>query len=122
MMIIHLKHIKTKELTFVSQPLYDFNINIKHNVITVPLMMSNEWKLIDENPNLISECRDQHKSFQFNFIGSLNKGGKIMNAICPRCKDANREILRKLNLQGYDFEETKSIYNLQTDEKNSKLQ
>lgn len=115
------KAYKTKELTFVSQPLYDFNINIKHNVITVPLIMSDEWKLLHENPTFISECRDQHKSFQFNFVGNLNKGSKIMNAICPWGITPNRKILKNLNLQGYDFEETKSIYNLKTDEKNKRL-
>lgn len=92
---------------FVAQPLYCCDTNSRNNVIVVPLMMTDEWDLIKDRPDLIKSFRNNKKKYDFNFIG--------------QCKYMGRDIFRNLNLENYDFEETSSVYSLPKDKKTNKL-
>ena len=95
------------DISFVAQPLADARINKKHNVITVPLMMSDEWQIIKDNPELIKSLRENRKENDFNFVGQCNYTG--------------RDVFRRLNLKNYDFEETLPVYSLSKRGKAHKL-
>jgi len=98
---------QSSEISFVAQPPADKITNKRHNVITVPLMMTDEWEIIKENPALISKLRSNKKIHTFNFVGQCNYMG--------------RNIFKSLNLSNYDFEETQTVYNLKKPEKKQKL-
>lgn len=99
---------QVSEVAFVAQPLpYD---SAHYNVIPVPLMMTDEWDIIQSNPTLISElrvisgCQQDHT---FNFAGQTGYVG--------------REVFRDLQIEDYFFEETQAIYNLKSEEKKNEL-
>jgi hypothetical protein len=98
---------QSSEISFVAQPIADKITNKRHNVITVPLMMTDEWEIIKENPALIPKLRSNKKIHTFNFVGQCNYMG--------------RHIFKSLNLSNYDFEETQTVYNLKKPEKKQKL-
>ena len=95
------------ERCFVAQPLAGKDINNKHNVITVPLMMTDEWNIIQQQPEIIDTLRSREKTHMFNYVG--------------QCDYMGRGVFRDLKLPGYDFEETKSVYNLPRIEKQQAL-
>lgn len=97
----------SKDISFVAQPLAGAETNKKHRVITVPLMMTDEWQIIKDNPKLIKSLRNTKKEYDFNFVGQCNYMG--------------RDVFRVLNLENYDFEETPAIYSLSKAEKADKL-
>ena len=97
----------TEELCFVAQPTMDKRMNKKLNVVPIPLMMTDEVGT-SRMPSIIDHVfRDAEKKFDYMFIG--------------QCHYAGREVFRTLNLDNYDFEETKPIYDLQGEEKQTKL-
>lgn len=98
---------KSKNLSFVAQPLADFQINKNHNVITIPLMMTDEWDILCENKDLIHTLRSSRKEYTFNFVGQCNYMG--------------RDIFRCLDLDSYDFEDTMPVYSLSKEDKKQKL-
>lgn len=95
------------ERCFVAQPLAGKDINIKHNIITVPLMMTDEWDIIQQQPGLVNTLRSQKKTYMFNYVG--------------QCGYKDREVFRGLQLLGYDFEETQPIYGLPGEKKKQSL-
>ena len=97
----------SEEISFVAQPMAIKEINKKHNIVTVPLMMTDEWAIINNNENLIPNLRSSIKDYTFNFVG--------------QCNYMDREVFRSLNLENYDFEETSPIYSLSPKEKADKL-
>ena len=90
---------------FVAQPLEykseDFD------VIPVPLMMTDEWDIINEDPDFIHELRSTPKDHVFNFMGQTSYAG--------------REVFRDLNLPEYVFQETAPVYNLEPSVKRAVL-
>jgi len=96
------------EVAFVAQPLpYD---SAQYNVIPVPLMMTDEWDIIQSNPTLISELRvisGSQQDHAFNFMGQTGYVG--------------REVFRDLQIENYVFKETKPIYNLDSEDKKNEL-
>ena len=98
---------RSDDISFVAQPLTDARTNQRYNVITVPLMMTDEWQIIKDNPELIKSLRDNKKENDFNFVGQCNYMG--------------RDVFRGLNLENYDFEETSPVYSLSKNEKAEKL-
>lgn len=88
-----------KDIAFVAQPIQGKTTNI----ITVPLMMTDDWEIISEDENIINELRSIKKNHSFNFIGQSGY--------------ADREVFRNLDLQDYLFRETKPVYGLPKDEK-----
>lgn len=97
----------SKDISFVAQPLAGAETNKKHRVITVPLMMTDEWQIIKDNPKLIKSLRSSEKDYDFNFVGQCNYMG--------------RDVFRGLDLENYDFEETSTVYSLSKAEKANKL-
>lgn len=95
------------DISFVAQPTSGPEINKKHNIITVPLMMTDEWNIINQNPELIPKLRLNKKKYIFNFVG--------------QCNYMDRDVFRKLDIEKYDFEETSPIYSLSTKEKADKI-
>lgn len=95
------------DIAFVAQPLVDARTNRNHNVITVPLMMTDEWQIIESNPELTKSLRGNKKENDFNFVGQCNYMG--------------RDVFRGLILKNYDFEETPPVYSLPKDKKVEKL-
>jgi len=99
---------QTKDISFVAQPLPYSSED--YNVIPVPLMMTDEWEIIQSNPTLISElrtisgCKQTHT---FNFIGQTGYVG--------------REIFRNLDIEDYVFVETGTVYSLDKEDKRNKL-
>lgn len=88
-----------KDIAFVAQPIEGKTPNI----ITVPLMMTDDWQIISEDENIVNELRSIKKNHSFNFIGQSGYAG--------------REVFRNLDLQDYLFRETKPVYGLPKDEK-----
>ena len=88
-----------KDIAFVAQPIKGKTPNI----ITVPLMMTDDWQIISEDENIVNELRSIKKNHSFNFIGQSGYAG--------------REVFRNLDLQDYLFRETKPVYGLPKDEK-----
>ena len=85
----------TADLTFVAQPLV--HNNHKHNVVVVPLMMTDMWKIINNHPEFIDKLRNTKKQYDFCFIGG--------------CRHAGRQVFRDLTIEKYLFRETTdSIY------------
>lgn len=87
-------------VAFVAQPLP--YVSEQFNVVPVPLMMTDEWEIIKDDPNFVSElrhisgCEQDHR---FNFTGQTGYMG--------------REVFREMqDLEGYTFEETSPIYDL----------
>lgn len=97
----------SEDISFIAQPIASAEINKRHNIITVPLMMTDEWEIINENPNLITKLRSNTKEYTFNFVGQCNYMG--------------RDVFRELDVENYDFEETASVYSLSKKEKVDKL-
>jgi len=98
---------RTSEMSFVAQPA-DEELNKKHNVIPVPLMMTDEYEILQKNPDLIEKLRNTEKTFDYNFVG--------------QCHYVGREVFRDLDLESYDFEENpKGVYGLPKDQKHVSL-
>lgn len=95
------------DISFVAQPTSGSETNKKHNIITIPLMMTDEWEIINKNSQLIPKLRLNKNEYMFNFVGQCNYMG--------------RDVFRKLNIEKYDFEETSPIYSLSKKEKAEKL-
>lgn len=98
---------KNNSLSFVAQPL---PIDSKdHNVVVVPLMMTDEWEIIKNNPSFINEVRlsSINKQTKFNFMGQSSYAG--------------REVFRNLKLPNYLYKETQSVYGLPKKQKHEKL-
>lgn len=99
---------QTPDVAFVAQPLPHPSDQFK--VIPVPLMMTDEWEIIKDNPAIIDDIRkhgETNRKFDFNFVG--------------QCQYVGRDIFRNINLNNYDFEETSPVYGLSRDEKKKKL-
>lgn len=96
---------RTGDPCFVAQPLVSNSET--YNVIPVPLMMTDEWKIIEEDPDLVSRLRSTPKEYDFTFVGQTNYAG--------------REVFKNLRVKKYDFEQTKSVYNLSDAEKRKTL-
>lgn len=96
------------DTAFVAQPLpHDSN---RYGVIPVPLMMTDEWEMIDQEPELIPFLRHisgANQDYEFNFMGQTGYVG--------------REVFRDLKLDGYLFQETSAIWNLQPSAKKEVL-
>lgn len=97
----------TNDICFVAQPLASSKINDNYNILVVPLMMTDEWDIIQEHPGLINSLRSQKKSYVFNYVG--------------QCGYMGRDVFRKLKLPQYDFEETHSVYSLPKEKKHRML-
>lgn len=96
------------EISFVAQPLAENKVNREHNVIPVPLMMTDEWEIIKEDRNIIKRLREIPKSFDYNFVG--------------QCNYAGREIFRNLSVENYDFDENPNgVYGLGKEKKKQEL-
>lgn len=94
-------------LSFVAQPL---PIDSKdHNIVVVPLMMTDEWEIIKNNPSFVKEIRlsSLTKYNKFNFMGQSSYAG--------------RQVFRNLKLPNYLYKETQSVYGLPKKEKHEKL-
>jgi len=99
---------KNSDLSFVAQPLYKKEINNKFNVIPVPLMMTDEWDIINEMPEIVKELRSIEKEYDYLFIG--------------QCHYMGREIFRNLNVQNYYFREnSKGIFHMNSEQKRIEL-
>jgi hypothetical protein len=99
---------QNSDVAFVAQPLPHPSNQFK--VIPVPLMMTDEWDIIKDNPQVINDIRThgiKNRAFDFSFVG--------------QCQYVGREVFRNINLNNYDFEETSPVYHLSKDEKKKKL-
>lgn len=96
------------DTAFVAQPLpHESN---RYGVIPVPLMMTDEWEMIEEDPELIPFLRHvsrANQDYEFNFMGQTGYVG--------------REVFRDLKLDGYLFQETSAIWNLKPNAKKEML-
>lgn len=99
----------SEEICFVAQPIPNMINNTKLKIVTVPLMMSDEWKIISTNPHWLPEIRKMEKRYSYNFVG--------------QCSYQGRSKLGELNqtLRDYDFESTTPIWDLNPKQKNLKL-
>ncbi len=96
------------KVSFVAQPLGGEDVNRERNVIPVPLMMTDEWEIIQDDRSIIERLREIPKTFDYNFVG--------------QCHYAGREVLRNPPIENYDFEENpKGIYGLNKEEKRKEL-
>jgi len=95
------------DLAFVAQPMGSPQNNEDRNVTPVPLIMTDEWNIIRDSPDIIDSLRNTEKKHDFMFIG--------------QCGYAGREVFRTLNLDNYRFEETEPVYGLQGEEKTKTL-
>ena len=87
----------TTDLTFVAQPIHKNNID--YNVVTVPLMMTDMWEIVQKHPGYVERLRETKKVYDFCFIGGLNH--------------PSRDIFKTLELKNYLFRQTTdSIYNI----------
>ena len=86
-----------KGVSFVAQPLQHKSEDF--GVIPVPLMMTDEWAIISEEPDFIEELRSTPKDHSFNFMGQTNYAG--------------RSVFRDLKIPRYIFQETAPVYSLQ---------
>jgi hypothetical protein len=99
---------QTLDISFVAQPIYKKDVNKKFNVVPVPLMMTDEWNIINEMPQIINELRDIEKEYDYLFIG--------------QCHYMGREIFRNLNVQNYYFREnSRGIFHLNAEDKKVEL-
>lgn len=99
---------RTLDLSFVAQPLYNKETNKKFNVVPVPLMMTDEWAIISEIPDIIQELRSIEKEYDYLFIG--------------QCHYMGREIFRNLNIENYYFRENpKGIFHMNSEQKRIEL-
>lgn len=96
----------TRELSFVAQPLS--RLNKKYNVVVVPLMMTDMWRVLKEHPDLLEELRSNDKKYDFCFIGG--------------CEHADRNIFRNLQLESYLFRETTGGFLYNEQDESLKLQ
>lgn len=87
---------------FIAQPT---RVPTGDNIITIPLMMSDEWDIIRDDPTLIEDLRQSKKEYDFTFVG--------------QCHYNHREIFKSLQttLDKYDFEETAPIWSVKKDKK-----
>jgi hypothetical protein len=95
---------------FVAQPLP--HNSEQYGIIPVPLMMTDEWDMICDEPTLIPKLRgisSREQEYKFNFIGQTTYMG--------------REVFSQLsgNLDGYLFQETSPIFNLKPEVKREHL-
>jgi len=96
------------DLSFVAQPLYKKEVNKKFNVVPVPLMMTDEWNIIREMPEIVKELRGIKKEYDYLFIG--------------QCHYMGREIFRNLSIQNYYFREnSKGIFHMKPEQKRVEL-
>ena len=97
------------DISFVAQPLLDSDGNKKHKVISVPLMMTDEWNIIkQQGDNLLGKLRTTEKTYDYNFIG--------------QCHYVGREVFRELTLDNYYFlENPRGIYGLNREQKDKEL-
>jgi len=98
----------TSDVSFVAQPLYNKSTNKKFNVVAVPLMMTDEWSIMEENPDIIQELRSVEKEYDYMFIG--------------QCHYMGRQVFRTLKLDNYYFREnSKGIFHLRAEDKKVEL-
>lgn len=103
-----IKAYETDEISFVAQPLGPAKLNKKHNVVPVPLMMTDEWELLKEDYDFVRRLREIPKKYDYIFIG--------------QCHYMGREVFRTLNLPKYVFEDNpKGIFHLEPQEKKKEL-
>jgi hypothetical protein len=99
---------QTLDISFVAQPIYKKDVNKKFNVVPVPLMMTDEWNIINEMPQIINELRDIKKEYDYLFIG--------------QCHYMGRGIFRNLNIQNYYFREnSRGIFHFNAEDKKVEL-
>ena len=60
------------DLSFVAQPLYKKEVNKKFNVVPVPLMMTDEWNIIREMPEIVQQLRSVEKQYDYLFVGQCH--------------------------------------------------
>ena len=99
---------ETDDLCFVAQPLSGAEENKKYNVVPVPLMMTDEWDILQKHPNLVEELRETEKVYDYMFIG--------------QCHYMGREVFRDLELPNYYFAENpRGIFHLPSEDKQQEL-
>jgi len=98
-------------LCFVAQPLYGPEINKAKKIITVPLMMTDEWDIITNNSDEMLKWRGRDKTFDFNFIGQTGYAGRHVF----------KSLVSTMPTQQYLFKETRPIYDLEPEEKKQEL-
>lgn len=92
-------------ISFVAQPLKEKSHN---KIIVVPLVMTDEWAIINNHLELITKLRSTHKHFLFNFVGQTDYRGRgIFKSLSV---GTNR-------LKSYDFESTAPIWSVKQNEK-----
>jgi|14_taG_2_1085336.scaffolds.fasta_scaffold39323_2 hypothetical protein len=95
-------------LSFVAQPSKGQKINKENNIVSVPLLMSDEWDIINEDNNLIHELRQTKKEYDYLFIG--------------QCHYMGREKFKTINLNNYYFRENRAgIFHLNKKDKKKEL-
>jgi len=96
------------QIKFVAQPLHGAETNKANGVVTIPLMMTDEWKIVSQDHKIVSRLRRVKKKYDYMFVGQTGYTG--------------REVFRDLKLVGlYYFHETKPIYGLDPDAKAEEL-
>ncbi len=63
---------ESKKTVLVPQPIYSKDVNLKFNVISVPLLMSEQALIRDDN-DFIELCRKYKRKTSFGFIGNFNE-------------------------------------------------
>ena len=102
------KAYETNDLCFVAQPILDAESNKKSNVVTIPLMMTDEWDIIQKYPTLVTELRKTEKVYDYMFIG--------------QCHYMGREVFRHLNLENYYFvENAQGVFHLSKEDKQQEI-
>ena len=91
---------------FIGQPLQREEFLKKMNVNVMPLIMT-DHKNIHFDREFIEKCRNQEKVYDYFFIGQISYG--------------NRRNMFDLNLKNSKIEVSKSIYNLNKEEKIQKI-
>lgn len=94
-----------KGVCFVAQPMR--NKKATTRVVTIPLMMSDEWNILEANPGVLSEIRSTRKEYDYNFVG--------------QCGYQGRDKLKTLNINKYDFESTNPIWDQPREHKHQLL-
>jgi len=99
---------ETDNLCFVAQPLSGAEGNKKYNVVPVPLMMTDEWDILQKHPNLVEELRETEKVYDYMFIG--------------QCHYMGREAFRYLELPNYYFvANPQGVFHLSKEEKQTEI-
>lgn len=81
---------------------------IEHpNFICIPLLMTDHWPIIEQDPQWLKSLKDIRKKNDFSFTGQTKYG--------------NREIYKDLKIDNYIFKETNSIYQLDTESKRKSI-